>query len=289
MATEKKRVTLHPLKSDGTLNTKVNLYPKTFLDGIVDRNGNPVDIQTLLVAGENITIENGVISATGNVTQEQLEQAISSATENLINEEQLESAITEAVSDKVTEEDLEDALTNKQDILTAGEGINLEDNNISVKEADFDDEAHLYNSYKNVIFPIDAIVLPSSEIFPDGKTYTLDELERAWLEYGDGAPYSGDSFLNNLSTSVIIVPGVWSPTDKFSYELRVYSSATKKEVPIIPGPIPYLADTDFAFTAYFIRLDDNYTPARYVQEGIFKDGLPVGVTLVIAVSNDLAL
>ena len=110
----------------------------------------------------------------------------------------------------------------------------LKDGNLgnNEKEADFDDEAHLYNSYKNVIFPIDAIVLPSSEIFPDGKTYTLDELEQAWLKYGDNTPYSGDSFLNNLSTSVIVVPGVWLPEDETEYTLRVYSSATKKEVPI---------------------------------------------------------
>ena len=72
----RKRVTLHPLKPDGSMDTEVNLYPKVFLDGIVDRNGNPVDIQTLLVPGDNITIENGIISATGNVTQEQLEEAI---------------------------------------------------------------------------------------------------------------------------------------------------------------------------------------------------------------------
>lgn len=93
MATEKKRVTLHPLKSDGTLNTKVNLYPKTFLDAIVDREGEPVDVATVnqlenvaedfddriqeveveihekqdtLIAGANITIDaNNVISSTG--------------------------------------------------------------------------------------------------------------------------------------------------------------------------------------------------------------------------------
>ena len=43
----RKRVTLHPLKSDGTVDTEVNLYPKVFLDGIVDRDGNPVDVALL--------------------------------------------------------------------------------------------------------------------------------------------------------------------------------------------------------------------------------------------------
>ena len=32
---ERKRVTLHPLKHDGTIDLHTNLYPKTFLDGIV--------------------------------------------------------------------------------------------------------------------------------------------------------------------------------------------------------------------------------------------------------------
>lgn len=43
---ENKRVTLHPLKSDGTLDLDVNLYPKTLLDGVVDREGNEVDVVT---------------------------------------------------------------------------------------------------------------------------------------------------------------------------------------------------------------------------------------------------
>lgn len=43
---ERKRVTLHPLDENGVVDTTVNLYPKTFIDGIVDRNGNPVDVLT---------------------------------------------------------------------------------------------------------------------------------------------------------------------------------------------------------------------------------------------------
>ena len=63
---ERKRVTLHPMNEDGTIDTSVNLYPKTFIDGIVDRNGNSVSVQRQLTAGANITINsNNVISATG--------------------------------------------------------------------------------------------------------------------------------------------------------------------------------------------------------------------------------
>ena len=43
----KKRVTLHPLKADGNVDVKVELYPKTFLDGIVDRDGNEVHVATV--------------------------------------------------------------------------------------------------------------------------------------------------------------------------------------------------------------------------------------------------
>lgn len=43
---ERKRVTLHPLKEDGTRDLEVNLYPKTLVNGIVDSDGNEVDITT---------------------------------------------------------------------------------------------------------------------------------------------------------------------------------------------------------------------------------------------------
>ena len=39
-----KRVTLHPLKDDGTLDLNTNLYPKTLIDGIVDREGVEVEV-----------------------------------------------------------------------------------------------------------------------------------------------------------------------------------------------------------------------------------------------------
>ena len=39
---KRKRVTLHPLNPDGTLDLTTNLYPKTLVDGIVDKNGNSV-------------------------------------------------------------------------------------------------------------------------------------------------------------------------------------------------------------------------------------------------------
>ena len=41
---EIKRITLHPLKIDGTIDTNVNLYPKTLIDGVVDREGKPVEV-----------------------------------------------------------------------------------------------------------------------------------------------------------------------------------------------------------------------------------------------------
>ena len=65
---EIKRITLHPELSDGTVDLNVNLYPKSLLDGIVDREGNEVEIATKeelsskqdsLVSGENIKTVNG--------------------------------------------------------------------------------------------------------------------------------------------------------------------------------------------------------------------------------------
>ena len=43
---EHKRITLHPIKPDGTLDRDINLYPKTLVDGVVDRDGNEVNIAT---------------------------------------------------------------------------------------------------------------------------------------------------------------------------------------------------------------------------------------------------
>lgn len=59
----RKRVTLHPLKEDGTIDTGINLYPKTFIDGIVDKDGEQVEVQEKLTAGDNITIKDNTISA----------------------------------------------------------------------------------------------------------------------------------------------------------------------------------------------------------------------------------
>jgi len=58
-----KRITLHPMNPDGSLDLETNLYPKTLNTGIVDEEGSQVELQHL-TAGENIVIdENGVISA----------------------------------------------------------------------------------------------------------------------------------------------------------------------------------------------------------------------------------
>lgn len=40
---EIKRVTLHPLHPDGSIDESINLYPKTLITGIVDENGNPLE------------------------------------------------------------------------------------------------------------------------------------------------------------------------------------------------------------------------------------------------------
>ena len=65
---EIKRVTLHPLKADGSIDLDINLYPKTLLDGIVDREGKPVEVQEKLIDGETIKTINGEsIVGKGNI------------------------------------------------------------------------------------------------------------------------------------------------------------------------------------------------------------------------------
>jgi len=58
---EIKRITLHPLKRGGKIDPSVNLYPKTLKDGIVDREGNEVEIfsaqETTALVNEEVTAE----------------------------------------------------------------------------------------------------------------------------------------------------------------------------------------------------------------------------------------
>jgi len=73
---ERKRVTLHPLKDDGTMDLNTNLYPKTFLDGIVNRDGEEVDVVTqpeLDEAIDNIEQEIQALPK-GDVTEEHLQE-----------------------------------------------------------------------------------------------------------------------------------------------------------------------------------------------------------------------
>lgn len=67
---EIKRVTLHPLKTDGTIDTNINLYPKTLVTGIVNEEGEAVsfpDDSTLVHNSGNENI-GGEKTFTNNVT-----------------------------------------------------------------------------------------------------------------------------------------------------------------------------------------------------------------------------
>ena len=100
---ERKRVTLHPLKPDGTTDLTVNLYPKVFLDGIVDSQGNEVAVQEKLIAGKNIVLNGNNISATGGVTKAELD-LVAAELQQEINRVEAEQA------DFVKEEDIEEVV-----------------------------------------------------------------------------------------------------------------------------------------------------------------------------------
>jgi len=81
---KRKRVTLHPLKKDGTLDLYTNLYPKCLNTGIVDENGNEVKVLTT-EGGE--TFDQAIarlqdeIDEKGDVTSEELAQAVANKAE----------------------------------------------------------------------------------------------------------------------------------------------------------------------------------------------------------------
>lgn len=109
---EIKRVTLHPLKSDGTMDLNTNLYPKTLLDGIVNRDGEEVDIATqheLDEAIDNIEQEIQALPK-GDVTEEELQTVISTL-EGAISTKATQEDINIAIADKVTEVHLQEVKT----------------------------------------------------------------------------------------------------------------------------------------------------------------------------------
>ena len=93
MSIDRKRVTLHPLKEDGTMDENINLYPKTFLDGIVDREGNevevatrediPTDIVTHEELEESLTKENVGLGNVDNTSD--IDKPISTAQQQALN------------------------------------------------------------------------------------------------------------------------------------------------------------------------------------------------------------
>ena len=83
---KRKRVTLHPLKKDGTLDLYTNLYPKCLNTGIVDENGNEVKI---LTTEGSETFDQAIarlqeeIDEKGGVTEEELQEVIAHVEEDI--------------------------------------------------------------------------------------------------------------------------------------------------------------------------------------------------------------
>jgi len=82
---EIKRVTLHPLKKDGSIDTDINLYPKTLVDGVVDREGNEVDIATQQELNETSQELNQSISAVRDLTNTKQDNLVSGENIKTIN------------------------------------------------------------------------------------------------------------------------------------------------------------------------------------------------------------
>ncbi len=78
---ERKRVTLHPLKEDGSVDPRTCLYPKTFVDGIVDRNGNEVDIATQ----EELDLANTKITSIESTISEEVIPTLATKQDELVS------------------------------------------------------------------------------------------------------------------------------------------------------------------------------------------------------------
>ena len=108
---EMKRVTLHPLLEDGSMDTSVNLYPKTLINGIVDDKGNPVKVITeadLDNIKSEITAEETRALEAENQLQANIEEESNRA-------KSAEYDLQEALVSRV--DDLQGQIDEKQDII----------------------------------------------------------------------------------------------------------------------------------------------------------------------------
>ena len=243
----RKRVTLHPLNEDGTIDLNTNLYPKTFLDGIVDREGNPVDVQKKLTAGENITIdENNVISSHGGVTEEELQETVAEAVADLITEEDAKAL----VADKITEEQLDKALdtTNRLTELDITDMISSSDANKLSKFVDgnvpsdlpvsfpFNEEFDLKELKGYQTLKIDSIVDVDKqyriiESEPDLDEVPPENIYWDWTNEVEGFPTAG---INTFTYDKTEIPSPTSVPDSYSwgYVVRPYPSRWYDDVEI---------------------------------------------------------
>ena len=151
---ERKRVTLHPLKPDGTTDLTVNLYPKVFIDGIVDSNGDEVAVQEKLIAGKNIILNGNTISSTGGISQAELDlvaaelqqeiNRVESEIEGFVKQEDLEELVVPIVEQQmanyITEEDATQLINSAtEDLITSEQAQELinesTENFITAKQA----------------------------------------------------------------------------------------------------------------------------------------------------------
>ena len=112
---EKKRVTLHPLNPDGSVDLNVNLYPKAFIDGIVNRDGEEVEVPTKPEVQASLGTKQDTIP--------DLDEIRSGA--NLGQSSVQPSTFEEAI------DALQASVETKQNQLVAGVGITIEDDVIS--------------------------------------------------------------------------------------------------------------------------------------------------------------
>ena len=126
----RKRVTLHPLREDGTIDLDIGLYPKTFVDGIIDRKGQQVDVATK----EDVRNIDSAIEEINNALREKVDKIIGKglSTNDFTNtyKEQLDELTT--------------ALNSKVDKV-AGKGLSTNDFNDSYKQDLEEDTDKLYN------------------------------------------------------------------------------------------------------------------------------------------------
>lgn len=182
---EKKRVTLHPLKEDGSLDLQTNLYPKTFVSGIVNDDGEVVDI----------ALQEEVDSALNTMARQveniafNLDTNISRVNDDLQHSKQETATNFETISARISED--EETISGIEDRLSAHDS-KFEIDEAAITSLKVNKQATLISGVniktinnESILGEGNLLDVPTQKDFDDAVTEITDRLDNLEETVGD--------------------------------------------------------------------------------------------------------